>query len=129
MRNIRATLIICGAIYIAEGFILLISPERVNDLYGFGTLTASMSYLMAIIGSTFIAAGVWFLMTVLDPLRNINTIKFAILWSSLLVVGPLYALWQGYVDINQVWFEMVLNAVFAIALLVFYPKKQKIAQK
>jgi hypothetical protein len=129
MRNIKATLIICGAVYITEGIILLVAPERVNGMYGFETLTPSMSYLMAITGSAFISAGVWFIMTVLDPLRNINAIRFAILWASLLAVGPLYSLWQGYVDIGQVWFEMVLNAVFVIALLVFYPKKQQIAQK
>jgi hypothetical protein len=125
MRNIKATLIICGAVYIAEGIILLVAPERVADLYNFTTLTDSMSYLMAIIGSAFISAGVWFIMTILDPLRNINAIRFAILWTSLLVVGPLYSLWQGYVEIDQVWFEMVLNAVFAIALLVFYPRQKQ----
>jgi hypothetical protein len=129
MRNIRATLIICGAVYIAEGIMLLVAPERVSDLYGFETFNDSMSYMMAIIGSAFISAGVWFIMTVLDPLRNVNAVRFAILWASLLVVGPLYALWQGYVDIGQIWFEMALNAVFVIALLVFYPKKQQITQK
>jgi len=129
MRNIRATLLLCGAIYIAEGIILLVTPQTVSDIYGFETLTESMSYLMAIIGSAFISAGVWFIMAVLDPLRNINTVRFAILWSSLLIIGPLYAMSQGYVDINQVWFEMVVNAIFVIALLAFYPKKQQIAQK
>ncbi|MDD4874348.1 MAG: hypothetical protein PHE15_05170 [Dehalococcoidales bacterium] len=123
MRNIKATLIIAGAIYIAEGIVLLVAPDRIASLYNFEVLTDSMSYLMAIIGSAFISAGVWFIMTVLDPLRNINAIRFAILWTSLLVIGPLYSLWQGYVEIGQVWFEMILNAVFAIALLIFYPKK------
>jgi hypothetical protein len=124
MRNIKATLIICGAIYIAEGFIFLVAPDRITTLYGFEALTDSMAFLMTIIGSAFIAAGVWFIMTILDPLRNINAIKFAILWCSLFVVSPLYGLWQGYVDFSQIWFGIALNAVFLIALLLFYPRKQ-----
>ena len=124
MRNINATLIICGAIYIAEGLIFLVAPDRIMDLYGFTGLNDSMAFLMTIIGSAFIAAGVWFIMTMLDPIRNINAIKFAILWCSLFVISPLYGLWQGYVDFNQIWLGMVINAVFVAAFLIFYPRKK-----
>ncbi len=124
MRNIKATLIICGAIYIAEGLIFLVAPDRIMDLYGFAGLNDSMAFLMTIIGSAFIAAGVWFIMTMLDPIRNINAIKFAILWCSLFVISPLYGLWQGYVDFNQIWLGMVINAVFVAAFLIFYPRKK-----
>ena len=124
MRNIKAVLILCGAIYIAEGIIFLVAPDRIISLYGFEALSDSMSFLMTIIGSAFIAAGVWFIMTILDPVRNINAIKFAILWCSLFVISPLYGLWQGYVDFSQIWLGMALNAVFVAALLIFYPRKQ-----
>lgn len=127
MRNIKAVMIICGAIYIAEGLIFLVAPERMADLYSLAAVNDSMSFLMVIIGSAFIAAGVWFIMTVLNPLRNLNAIRFAILWTSLFVISPLYALWQGYVDFNQIWFGMALNAIFVIALLIFYPKNKEIA--
>jgi hypothetical protein len=126
MRNINATMIICGAIYIAEGFIFLVAPDRIVSLYGLEALNDSMAFLMTIIGSAFVAAGVWFIMTILNPIRNINTIKFAILWCSLFVISPLYGLWQGYVDFNQIWLGMVINAVFVAALLIFYPRKQQI---
>ncbi len=126
MRNINATLIICGAIYIAEGFIFLVAPDRIASLYGLEALNDSMAFLMTIIGSAFVAAGVWFIMTILNPIRNINAIKFAILWCSLFVISPLYGLWQGYVDFNQIWLGMVINAVFVAALLIFYPRKQQI---
>ena len=126
MRNINATLIICGAIYIAQGFIFLVAPDRIVSLYGLEALNDSMAFLVTIIGSAFVAAGVWFIMTILNPIRNINAIKFAILWCSLFVISPLYGLWQGYVDFNQIWLGMVINAVFVAALLIFYPRKQQI---
>ncbi|MCJ7764236.1 MAG: hypothetical protein MUO90_03655, partial [Dehalococcoidales bacterium] len=113
-----------GAIYITQGIILLIAPDRMADLYGFGAVNDQMSYLMAITGSAFITAGVWFAMTFLDPIRNINSVRFAILWASLLLITPLYALWQGYVEADHIWFGVVLNAIFAIAFLVFYPRRR-----
>ncbi|MFA5628662.1 MAG: hypothetical protein WC958_00130 [Dehalococcoidales bacterium] len=122
MRNITAAMVICGAIYIAEGFIFLVSPERIVDLFGLEALNDSMAFLMTIIGSAFIAAGVWFIMTILNPLRNINAIKFAILWCSFFIISPLYGLWQGYVNFEQIWIGMLLNAVFVAALLIFYPR-------
>ena len=121
--NLKIALVIYGAIYITQGIILLIAPDRMADLYGFGAVNDQMSYLMAITGSAFIAAGVWFAMTFLDPIRNINSIRFAILWASLLFITPLYALWQGYVEADHIWFGVVLNAIFAVAFLIFYPRR------
>ena len=123
-NNLKIALVIYGAIYITQGIILLIAPQRIADLYGFGAVNDHMSYLMAITGSAFITAGVWFAMTFLDPIRNINSVRFAILWASLLFITPLYALWQGYVEVDHIWFGVVLNAIFAIAFLVFYPRRR-----
>ena len=122
--NLKIALVIYGAIYITQGIIFLVAPDRMADLYGFGAVNDQMSYLMAITGGAFIAAGVWFAMTFLDPIRNINSVRFAILWASLMLVTPLYALWQGYVEADQIWFGLVLNAIFAIAFLVFYPRRR-----
>ena len=122
--NLKIALVNYGAIYKTQGIIFLVAPDRMADLYGFGAVNDQMSYLMAITGSAFIAAGVWFAMTFLDPIRNINSIRFAILWASLLFVTPLYALWQGYVEVDHIWFGVVLNAIFAVAFLIFYPRRR-----
>ena len=121
--NLKIALVIYGAIYITQGIILLIAPDRMADLYGFGAVSDQMSYLMAITGSAFITAGVWFSMTFLDPIRNINSVRFAILWASLMLITPLYALWQGYIEADHIWFGVVLNAIFAAAFLIFYPRR------
>jgi len=120
--NLKVALVIYGAIYITQGIILLVAPERIADLYGFGTLNDNMAYLMTITGAAFITAGVWFAMTFLDPVRNINSVRFAILWAGLMLIAPLYALWKGYIDIDQIWFGLILNAIFAAAFLIFYPR-------
>lgn len=122
--NLKVALVTYGAIYITQGIILLVSPDRIADLYGFGAVEDHIAYVMAIAGSAFIAAGVWFAMTFLDPMHNINSIKFALLWSGLMFVTPLYALWQGYVQADHIWFGLVLNAIFIAAFLIFYPRRR-----
>ena len=120
--NLKIALVIYGAIYITQGIILLVAPERIAELYGFGVPDKYMSYLMTITGSAFITAGVWFAMTFLDPIRNINSVRFAILWAGLMLIAPLYALWKDYIQIGHIWFGVVLNAIFVAAFLIFYPR-------
>ena len=121
--NLKIALIIYGAIHIAQGIILLVAPDRITDFSGFEELATS-EYFLALIGGAFIAAGVWFAMTGLDPLKNINGVRFAVLWAGLLLIIPLFTLGRGYVDFGQIWFVVVENAVFATAFLVFYPYRR-----
>ena len=121
--NLRAALIIFSALHLAQGIVLIVVPDRVTDLSGFESL-ASSEYFLAITGATFIAAGVWFALTGLDPMRNINGIRFAILWAGLILVIQLYSLGREYVDFGQIWFGIVGNAVFAAAFLIFYPYRR-----
>jgi TRAP-type mannitol/chloroaromatic compound transport system permease large subunit len=39
-----------------------------------------------------------------------------------MLIAPLYALWKDYVEIDHIWFGLILNAVFAAAFLIFYPR-------
>ena len=121
--NLRVALIIYGAIHIVQGIILLVAPERMTELADFATLGPS-EYFLAIIGGTFIAAGVWFAMSGMNPLQNINGIRFAILWAGLLLVIPLFTLAYSYVNFGHIWFMVVQNAVFAVAFMIFYPYRR-----
>jgi hypothetical protein len=60
----------------------------------------------------------------LDPLQNINGVRFAVLWAGLLLVVPLFTLGYDYVDFGHIWFTVVQNAVFAAAFLIFYPYRR-----
>jgi len=121
--NLKAALIIYGAIHIVQGIIMLVAPERMTELSGFEALGSS-EYFLAIIGGTFIAAGVWFAMTGLDPLRNINGVRFAILWAALLLIIPLFTLGYSYVNFGHIWFIVVQNAIFVASFLIFYPYRR-----
>ena len=128
MRNInlKIALIIYGAIHIAQGIALIVDPEWSAGFFDFQDLAIFVPYFLTVIGGAFIAAGVWFAMTGLDPLRNINGVRFAVLWAGLLLVIQLYSLGQDYVEISQIWPSVVLNAIFAAAFLIFYPYRRSL---
>ncbi len=121
--NLKVALIIYGAIHIAQGIILLVVPDRVTEFSGFEVL-ASSEYFLAILGGTFIAAGVLFAITGLNPLQNINGVRFAVLWAGLLLIIPLFALGRDYVDFGHIMFIVIENAIFTAAFLIFYPYRR-----
>ncbi len=121
--NLKIALVLYGALYIALGIVLLVAPDRAGEtLYGFGSMSDSLRYLMAVAGVAFITAGVWFAMTFLDPVRNINSVRFAVLWAGLMFIVPLFALAKGYIEVGHIWLSVIINAIFAAAFLIYYPR-------
>ena len=109
-----------------QGLFLIVDPSGLAMLLGFEEpVEALVLYTMALLGSAFIAAGVWFIITALNPLQNINGVRFAIIWAALLLVIQLYTVAQGYIAFSQTWTEISLTAIFTVAFLVFYPYRQR----
>lgn len=119
--NLKTALIIYGAIHAVYGIIMLVAPDRITEFYGFET-ASSAEYFLAWIGGAFIAAGVWFIMTALDIVQNAGGVRFAVLWSAIMLVAPLFTLWLDYIDFGHIWFMVVINAIFCAAFLIFYPR-------
>lgn len=121
MLNLKVAMVLYGAIHLVQGFFLIIVPDRVVDLSGFGGVAGFEPYFLALLGSTFIAAAVWFIISGLDLLKNIAGVKFAIMWSVILLVVQLYTVANGTVTFGDTWVGIVETAIFAVAFLVFYP--------
>ena len=119
--NLKVALIIYGAIHIVWGIIMLVAPDRITEFSGF-EVVSSAEYFLALLGGSFIAAGVWFIMTSLDIVNNAGGIRFAVLWSAIMLITPLFTLWLDYIDFGHIWFMVAINAVFCGAFLLFYPR-------
>ena len=117
--NLKIALIIYGAIHIVWGFMMLFAPDTMTEFSG---LVTSAEYFLVLLGAAFVAVGVWFIMTALDIVNNVGGIKFAVLWSAIMLVAPLFSLWLEYIDFGHIWFIVVINAVFCGVFLVFYPR-------
>jgi len=119
--NLKIALIIYGAIHIVWGIMMLFTPDRMTEFSGF-EIANSAEYFLVLLGAAFIATGVWFIMTALDIVNNAGGIRFAVLWSAIMLIAPLFSLWLDYIDFGHIWFIVVINAVFCGAFLVFYPR-------
>ena len=119
--NLKIALIIYGAIHIVWGAMMLFAPDRMTTFSGF-EIANSAEYFLVLLGAAFIATGVWFIMTALDIVNNVGGIRFAVLWSAIMLIAPLFSLWLDYIDFGHIWFIVVMNAVFCGAFLVFYPR-------
>ncbi len=119
--NLKVALIIYGAIHIVWGIMMLFTPDRMTEFSGF-EIANSAEYFLVLLGAAFIAAGVWFILTALNIVNNAGGIRFAVLWSALMLIAPLFSLWLDYIDFGHIWFIVVINAVFCGVFLVFYPR-------
>lgn len=132
IRGLKVALVLFGAMSILAGLAHIIAPYQLSSVMGFGEIPdvcRPVTYVMAMVGISFIAPGVWLIVAGRDPLRHITWVKFAILWSLLAVVAGLYSIVQGAVSFSQVGMVIILDAVFAVAFLVLYPYRAALADE
>jgi hypothetical protein len=125
LKALKVILIIFGAISVLSGLAHIFMPEQLKAMMGFGEMPeackpAMLSMIM--VGVSFIAGGVYLIVAgAKDILRHIYWVQFALLWSILAVAGAVYSVFMGYVTFNQVMVPVILDGVFFILLMIFYP--------
>ena len=124
IRVLKIALIMFGVIHVLFGLAFILAPYQVGSIFGLGEIADYVPYPMALLGGGFIAASFLFIVTGLKPLEHISWVKFAILWSSLGVITGLYSIVRGAVDFSQAGMGIILDAVFAVAFLAFYPYRK-----
>ena len=119
--GLKIVLIVFGVRNILFGLALIVTPQLVANLWGLGEITDYVPFIMGALGISLIAPSVWLIAAARDPVRHITWVKFGILWMILAVVVPIYSIIQGAVDFSQAGTGIIMDGVFAVALLVFYP--------
>ena len=121
IQALKVTMIVWGIIGILFGLAFIFVPYELGGMLGYEKGPDYVPYFLASLGGCFIAVSVFLIAAARDPLRHIYWVKFAILWSILGVVIGLYSIIRGYVDFGQAGMGIILDAVFAVAFLIFYP--------
>lgn len=121
IRALKVAIIVFGVRHILLGLALIFAPHQTASMLGSGEIAASAVYIAALCGLTFIAASVWLIVAGRDPLRHLIWVKFAISWALLGVVVQSYLVAQGVVNFSQAGLGIIIDAVFAVAFLAFYP--------
>jgi hypothetical protein len=125
-------MVLYGAIQMAEGIVMWIMPNRIYSYLGFDkypnqfptnmpVATDFVSFILTVAGAAFIAGGFLFIVGSVNPVKNINALRFAILWAALTLTGQIYAIVKDYVTFGNIWWSPILTAIFLLGFLFFYP--------
>jgi len=121
IKVLKGTMIVWGVLGIIFGLAYILVPLQLGDMLGYEHGPAYIPYMLTGLAGCFISVSVFIIVAARDPLRHINWVKFAILYCILGVVLGLYSIIRGYVDFGQAGIGIIINAVFAVAFLAFYP--------
>ena len=125
LKALKVILIVYGAIAVVMGVIQAFFPNLMGAMMRLETLPAACSpglYALAMSGVSLIAGGIFLIIAgTRDILRNILWVQFALLWGILAVAVSVYAALMGYVTFAQTMMPIILNGVFFILLMIFYP--------
>ncbi len=123
MMALKVTMIVFGVTVGLLGLGNIFMPDLGAEVLGFSGVNDLARWTMVILGVAWVSIGVWAIVAARDLMRQLIVVKLAITKSVLAVAGILYAILMGYAGFDQVWWGVVMDAVFAAALLVFYPYK------
>ena len=123
LKALKVTMIVYGVETILLGLAFIFIPRQFGEMMGYpAEWPEYLLFVLAGLGVCLIAPSVFLIAAARDPIRHIYWVKFAILWAILIVVFDLYSvIIQGYVDFGKAGMGIILNAVFLVAFLVFYP--------
>ena len=120
-RALKIIMIIFGLVLVLEGLLDIVIPDKRASFIGSGGSARSVMFYMTILGATWVAAGFWVMAAGRNPSRHINWVKFAITLPILLSIVLVFSIVRGYVGLEQVAIDLVLDVAFALAFLALYP--------
>jgi len=123
VKALKVTMIVYAVIGILFGLAFIFVPRQLSTMLGYeaGAGPASAPAMAAELGVSFVAAGIFFIIAARNPLKHILWVKYAIVFAILMLAALLYSLILGYTDFSHAGIGLIIHAVFAAALLAFYP--------
>ena len=121
IKALKVSMIVYGVLGILFGLAYVLIPQQLGAMFGFEQGPEYVAALWASLGMSLIAASVFLIAAARDPLRHIYWVKFAILFAILMEIAELYSFIRGYVDFGQAGMGIILDAIFLVSFLAFYP--------
>ena len=127
VKALKVTMIVYALIGILFGLAFIFVPRQLSAMLGYeaGAGPASAPAMATELGLSFIAVGIFLIIASRDPIKHILLVKFAIVFAILMLAALLYSLILGYSDFSQAGIGIIIHAVFAVALLTFYPWRKE----
>jgi len=121
MNNLKASLFLYAILSVVMGVALWFVPANTADFLGISTAADASGFIFALLGAAFIAVAYIFTVAGFNPLLNVNTLRFAVLWTALMIIASVYSILADYVTWGHVWFIVAVNGIFFLSFTIFYP--------
>ena len=121
IKPLKVTMIVYAVIGILFGLAYIFVPRQLAAMFGHEAMPALAAALAAALGASFVSACIFLIIAARDPLKHILWVKYAIVFAILMLAAELYSLILGYSDLSQAGTGIIIHAVFAAALVAFYP--------
>lgn len=121
LRGLKVTMMAYGSTGVMTGLAFIFIPRQLGEILGFAQGPDFLSVLCAMLGVSFISSSVFLIAAARDPLRHISWARSAIVLALLMIAVLLTSNFRGLIDLRQAVMVVPMHAVFAVALLAFYP--------
>ena len=123
IKPLKVTMIVYAVLGILFGLAYVFIPRQLGAMFGFEEGPAHVYAIAASLGVSWVAACIFLIIAARDPLKHILFVKYAIVFAILSFAAELYSVIRGYMDFSDrgAVIGVVTHAVFAVALLAFYP--------
>jgi uncharacterized membrane protein len=123
IKALKVTMYIVGVVGILFGLAYILIPQQLGEVFGYQTSSevGYLTHFLAAYGGLFVVGSVFVIIAARDPLQHISWVKYAIAWTLVSLAVDAYSIMVGTVDFGEAMGGMIIAAVFAAALLIFYP--------
>ena len=125
IKALKVALVLYSVLGIIIGLVMMFAPEKLPAMGRFQTGSEFMFLFMGMLGGSIIAISVFIIIAARDPLRNIRWVQFTIVITIINVVVAGYSILLGYVSFAETGSGLIVDAVFALALISLYPGRLK----
>jgi hypothetical protein len=125
IKGLKIVMIVWPALSILMGLGFLFFPAQISDSMGFGkSPDNSVLSLLATLGVLIIVASVFVIIAARDPLKHLLWVRYVTTFAILDTVVKAYTIVRGYVTFKQIGLPLIVDAIFAVALLALYPWRE-----
>jgi len=123
IKALKVTMIVYAVIGILFGLAYIFVSRQLGAMFGFEEAPAHVAAIGAALGASWVAACIFLIIAARDPLKHILWVKYAIVFAILSFAAELSSVIRGYMDFSHrgAVIGIIVHAIFAVALLAFYP--------
>jgi hypothetical protein len=128
LKYLRIVLLMDAVVLSALGLALLIAPHTMWTLFGFGGLPPAVNYIVSMWGALMCTMGLGYFFAAREPSRSTAWVWAGLLRGVLEAVVGLGYLSAGLISFAQAWAGLFLAVWFALAYIVFFPRRAWLAE-